>query len=443
MRRWIAAGIAAVTVALAPLAQATPTATKRWRVITLPVRGSSYSFAEPGIMAGPHRRTLIADAASANTGAPPTFWISRDGGRRWSVGRDFDTTGASTGDADALIGPDGYLYALDLGYNPPTNPTVLVFRSRRGRSWAGPARFPSPHGFDQPDRPWLVVNPRHPGNVDVAQSEGSGNIVFWRSFDHAASFKGPYPVTGGANNQAALALSSRPLFDPSRAGRVFMLYETAGPTGPHGQLYEFPLTQIWLATSTDGGRTWSQRRVFVAAGGTVGHLLIASAIDHRGDLYAAFSLRRQKASRTTIYLIHSTTHGRTWSRPTAVKAPTRSNVMPALAVTGRQTAYISWYGSTNPDYRSAQAAWHEMFASTHNALSTHPRFEVTQLGGPRPVHIGGIDTAGNVGNETGANWGLRDFQSMTVGPCGAPELVWADDYGVRQTRMATLTNPCQ
>lgn len=448
-----AAVITAVGFVLAPFAQATGTAhAPRWRVITLPVHGKSFSFAEPGIEAGPGRRTLIADAASANTGAPPTFWISRDGGRRWSVGRDFDTTGASTGDADAVIGPDGRFYALNLGYNPPTNPTVLVFRSRNGHSWSGPASFPAPHGLDQPDRPWLVVNPRHPANVDVANSEGGGNIVIWRSFDHGASFAGPYPVSGGANSQAALTLSSRPLFDPTRPGRLFMLYETAGPggvTAPDGRLYEFPLTQIWLATSADDGRRWSRHLVLDTSSlsgpihnGTVGHLLIASAIDARGNLYAAFSARAHGSTRTTIYLIHSTTHGRKWSTPAAVDAPTKSNVMPALAVTGRHKAYLSWYGSASGDFRSGHAAWREMFASTGDALAARPRFKVAEISGHRPVHIGGIDTAGNVGNETGANWGLRDFQSIAVGPCGAPELVWADDNGVEKTQLATLASPC-
>jgi hypothetical protein len=91
---------------------------EHWRVLTLPVpRNAPVSFAEPGIAFGPDG-SAVANAATANTGAPPTFWISRDGGSAWATGRDFDTTGASTGDADAAIGADGYFYALNLGYNP-------------------------------------------------------------------------------------------------------------------------------------------------------------------------------------------------------------------------------------------------------------------------------------------------------------------------------------
>jgi hypothetical protein len=433
---------------------------EHWRVVNLPVpRGASVSYAEPGITFG-QDGSAVANAATANTGAPPTFWISRDGGGTWATGRDFDTTGASTGDADAAIGADGYLYALNLGYNPnppgqPSNPTVLVFRSRDGRKWSGPASFPAPHGTDQPDRPWLIVDPRHPANVDVLNSEVGGNIIIWRSLDHGSHFAGPYPVSGGANSQAALALSSRPLFDPTKAGRLFMLYETATPPGGLTSLiagppvYEFPMTQLWLATSTDAGLTWSDRLVLDTQvlprplqGATLGHLLVASAIDAAGTLYAAFSARESGGTQTAIYLIHSTDHGATWSVPVRVEAPTSSNVMPALAVSHDGVAYLSWYGSAAQDYRSATAAWVEIFAQTRDPLAAHPVFEVDQVSSAAPVHIGGIDTAGTTGSDLGANWGLRDFQSIAVDACGRPHPMWADDNGTPTTQTANPVAAC-
>jgi hypothetical protein len=433
----------------------------RWRVSRLPInRAGAYSFAEPGIATGGHGMVIL-DAASANTGAPPTFWLSRDDGRSWAIGRDFDPTGASTGDVDAALGPDGFMYALNLGYNPnppgqPANPTVLVFRSRNGRRWHGPASFPLPHGADQPDRPWLVVNPRHPAQVDVANSEGGGNVVIWRSLDHGAHFAGPYPVTEGANSQAALALSSRPLFDPTRSDRMFMLYETAtGAMSADGQSrgpapYEFPLRQLWLATSTDSGQSWRSRLVLDTSAesgalrdATLGHLLVASTIDRSGNLYAALSIRPQAATSTTIYLLHSTTHGATWSAPARVATPTRSNVMPALAVNGHGVVFLSWYGSRAADFRSSDAAWVEMFARVPHPLDRHLGATVSQVPGPGPVHVGGIDTAGNVGSELGANWSLRDFQSIAIGSCGQPRLVWADDYHQRTTLTASPASACR
>jgi hypothetical protein len=447
---------------LGAVAHAAPVEPRRqhWQVVNLPVAaGAPHSYAEPGIAVGPDGSTVI-NAATANTGAPPTFWISRDGGGAWAAGRDFDPTAASTGDADMAIGSDGYLYALNLGYNPappgqPTNPTVLVYRSRDGLTWSGPGSFPPPHGADQPDRPWLVVDPRHPASVDVVNSEGGGNVIAWRSLDHGAHFAGPYPVTQGANSQAALALGSRPLFDPTADGRLFMLYETATSSGGMTSasagtpLYEFPMTQLSLATSTDGGLSWSNRLVLDTAGlsgphqgATLGHLLVASAIDAAGNLYATFSLRDSASPRTEIYLVHSADHGATWSSPVAVDAPTSSNVMPALAVSPGGAAYLSWYGSVAEDFRSPTAAWVEMFAEAPDPLVPHPAFVSGQVSGTAPVHVGGIDTAGAVGSDLGANWGLRDFQSIAVDVCGRPHPVWADDNGTPVTQTASPQSGC-
>jgi hypothetical protein len=140
--------------------------------------------------------------------------------------------------------------------------------------------------------------------------------------------------------------------------------------------------------------------------------------------------------------MHSTTHGRTWSSPSEVTSPMASNVMPALAVTPHGTAYLSWYGSTNNDFRSRHAAWSEMFARASDPLAAHPHFTVTQVTGNKPVHVGGINAAGALGGDTGANWGLRDFQGIALGPCEAPVLTWADDNGKKATQTATPVTAC-
>lgn len=452
----IVATVAAVAAGVTALAQAAHPAPKQWRIVTLKVQGKSFSYGEPEIVGSPDRRTQMVVAASANSGAPPTLWISGDGGRQWSLGRDFDTTGSATGDADALVGPDGYRYALDLGYNPnphkSPNTRVLLFRSRGNGPWSGPAAFPT-HGLDQPDRPWLVVNPRRPADVDVIYAQGGSSIYMWRSTDHAAKFTGPIPVSGGRTGHPAVALSSRPLFDPTHRERMFMLYESTGSARipiPHGAVYEVPLTQLWLASSTDAGRKWSRRLVLDSSkqsgklkGAVIGHSLLASAVDRHGDLYAAFSARPRGATRTTVYLMHSTSDGRRWSAPAPIRSPTASNVMPALALSPHGTAYLSWYGSTSVDFRSSQAGWQEMFAQSTDPLDPHPRFQVSRVTHGQPIHVGGINAAGGFGADTGANWALRDFQGIIAGPCGAPRLVWADDHGVKETQTATPAGACR
>jgi hypothetical protein len=428
-----------------------------WRVRPMPpgANGGPTSFGEPGI-AIDRGGTVVVNASQANAGLPPTWWISRNDGRTWGAGMNFDPSEAVTGDADAAIGADGSLYALNLGYKDPpqqpTNPTVLVFASRDGRQWEGPATFPPPHGADQPDRPWLVPDPFQPSGVIMVNSEGTGNVVSWRSIDHARTFTGPTLVTG-VGRAASVVLTSRPMFDPVHYGRVYMLYEASTATGTAAQLAnspvqplrDFPLTQLWLAVSDDAGKTWSNSLVLdigsefgsAAAGGSLGHVLPASAIDKSGTIYAAFSLRLGGGSETHIYLVHSTDHGEHWSLPVLVDSGgLRSNVMPALAAGSRGRVDVSWYGSSSPDFTSPTAEWSEMFAQSLNSLSPHPAFRQSRVSGSRSVHVGDIDATGNVGSNL-YDWDLRDFQSIAVDARGMAHLVWTNDNGPGSSVTAT------
>ncbi|HVB27920.1 MAG TPA: sialidase family protein [Mycobacteriales bacterium] len=425
-----------------------------WRIVSLPAAGGGHraGFGEPGIAVGQHGLLLI-NAAQANVGFP-TWWVSRNDGGGWGLGQDYDRSGAMTGDADAAIGPDGYRYALNLAFqNPPqqpVNPTILVYSSTDGQHWDGPASFPAPHGADQPDRPWLVPDPYQPNRVFVTNSEGVGDVVIWASTDHARTFTGPALITG-AGHGASIELTSRPLFDPTYHNRMYLLYEASAPAdsspvAAEQPLRDFPLTQLWLAESTNAGRSWNSRMLLditsafgpAGGGGSLGHVLPAFAIDRAGTLDAAFSLRLGASTQTHIFLIHSTDHGAHWSRPLRAD-PSRwgSNVMPALAAGARGRLDISWYASGSPDFTDQHSRWVEMFAQSLNMLSAHPTFTTAQVSGV--THIGSIDTSGNPGSKL-YNWGLRDFQSLVIDACGAAHLAWTDDIGSGSTYTARQTS---
>jgi hypothetical protein len=430
------------------LAAGTATATagassglRGWAVSVLPA-GSSFS--EPGIAAA--GGSLVANACTANSGSQATWWRSRDDGASWSKG--FTAAGSSIGcgDSDTAIGSDGYEYSLVLGTG------VDVYRSRDGRRWSGPAAFPPPHGEDQPDRPWLVTVPQRPAVVYMFNSEIGGNIVEWISHDHARTFAGPVPVTGGVNSQAALTLGSRPLVDPRHPSRMFEYFETATFAGIASSIRssgpaQFPLTQLWQATSTDGGASWTNSLVldvttaFGVDGGTIGHLLPATAIDRGGTRYVVLSVQLGTATATHLYLLHSRPDGG-WSRPMGVGESTPSNVMPAVAVSRPGHLFVSWYASSAKDFTDSDARWQELVAVSGDALAMRPRFQVLRLS-DGPVHVGAVDNAGAVGNDIGENWALRDFQSIVVDSCGHPHVTWADDAGAKpRTYTATTRSHC-
>lgn len=412
-------------------------------MLPVPAHGGS-SYSEPGIVTGPGN-VLVANACTANAGGPSTFWLSHDNGRTWGTGFPVGTSAIGCGDSDAVAGSDGYLYSLTLGTG------VDVYRSTDGKHWDGPASFPPPHGADQPDRPWLVTLPDHPGTVLMLNSEVGGNVVAWRSTDHAKTFTGPIPVTGGANGEAALMLGSRPLVDPHDDMTLHMFYETVGTAalaqsvGASGAS-QFPLSQLWEASSDDGGQSWTNAEVldvstaFGVDTGSIGHLLPATAIDRAGTIYVVLSARLGDSTATHLYLIHSTNGG--WTEPVRIDRGAPSNVFPAIAVSAPGHLFVSWYASSAADFDAADAHWFESFASTSNGLATHPRFIQRRLGDSVPVHVGPIDNAGNVGSQLGQDWGLRDFQAVTVDKCGHPHVTWARDYEGARTFTATSTPYC-
>ena len=424
-----------------------------WLITTLPVAPhAASSFSEPGIAVGPHG-VLIANACTANAGGPSTFWLSRNDGRSWSTGFPVGTSAIGCGDSDAVVGSDGYLYSLTLGTG------VDVYRSRDGVHWDGPATFPPPHGEDQPDRPWLVTLPHHPATVLMFNSEGGGNVVEWRSTDHAQSFTGPIPVTAsGLNSEAGLMLGSRPIVAPDvlhpRDDRhLFMVYETVGGAGLEQSAdasgpAEFPLSRLYAAFSDDAGRSWSNSAVldlpkaFGVQSGSLGHLLPAVAVDPAGRAYVVLSVRLGSSTETHLYLLHNLAGGAAWSPPVRIDRGLPSNVFPAIAVSSPGHLVVSWYGSSASDFNDPGAHWFEEYAATSDALARHPRFIQRRLGDDVPDHVGPIDNMGAVGNDLGQNWGLRDFQSILVDACGHPHVIWARDYRGARTFTATTTPVC-
>jgi hypothetical protein len=237
---------------------------------------------------------------------------------------------------------------------------------------------------------------------------------------------------------------------------MFLFYETATWSGVSASAIgdgptEFPLTQLWLAASSDGGVSWSNTMVLdlvtafggSAVGGSLGHLLPASTVDPDGNLYVVVSARIGSGPATRLYLLHSTDRGGRWSSPARVPTATASNVMPANAASRDGRLFLSWYASRAASYADSGARWAEMYGASRDALSADPHFVVTRLSGAAPVHVGAVEVAGAVGNDFGENWGLRDFQSITLDRCGHPHVIWAADYRGQRTVTAAPSHACR
>ncbi len=181
---------------------------------------------------------------------------------------------------------------------------------------------------------------------------------------------------------------------------------------------------------------------------TVGQDFTPIAIDRNGDLYVVWAQSPVNPSTglidgpTTVYLAVSTDNGRSWSHPIDVSGHIRglrTNLFPAVASEGRGTVDVVWYGTkTLGNCKSAggcgssaiKASWNVYFAQSLDVLTRRGTFnrrlsfrtaKVTEY----PNHFGAICTMG-IGCSTGGDRGLLDFIQVQAAPDGAAYVVWAD-----------------
>ena len=137
--------------------------------------------------------------------------------------------------------------------------------------------------------------------------------------------------------------------------------------------------QPWLGISHNEGATWE--RVQVANNTTEFFGSDTSvAVDKKGNLYYAYETQKQD-----IYLVTSTNGGKTWSKPLMVGSPGVNEVnLPTLDVGEPGKVALAYMGTTNSPYDRCgedcsgsdytKTEWHGYITMTTNALSKNPLF---------------------------------------------------------------------
>jgi hypothetical protein len=192
---------------------------------------------------------------------------------------------------------------------------------------------------------------------------------------------------------------------------------------------------VWMAVSTDGGKTFTDRVVYTNPDPTVsyGHQFVNVSLDKAGNLYSVFS------DNHNIYYSYSTTHGTTWSAPVKVNtSPAQTAIFPWSVANNAGHLDIVWYGTsyydgTNPpDTYPTSAAWYVYLAQSMNATSARATF--TQVQATPIIHSGGVCEGGVTCT---GNRDLYDDFGVAVNPnTGLAVIVYSDD----QYRN-TATNP--
>ena len=238
-----------------------------------------------------------------------------------------------------------------LGNAPPRSEIVLSVSGDGGETWGNPVSvYRGNNEFT--DKEVVVVDTRddspYKDRVYVAWVNlvgGSFNLVMSHSTDGGRSFSRPAAIrTDGVN------IGILPVVGPG--GVVHAVWEHATRLGPN----RYTDFQIVSARSEDGGQTWSEA-VTVDPLGTyevpdlrTGEGLPSLAIDPRnGNLYVTWADDDFSPGVSQVLFSRSTDGGRTWSPRRLIsggpkKAP---SFTPAVAVNGQGQVGVAFYSLRN------------------------------------------------------------------------------------------------
>lgn len=239
------------------------------------------------------------------------------------------------------------------------------------------------------DRPWLASYGHSTAYLAyLTRSENvlSGHMSVQRSDDAGRSWR---PV---GEPLAPLAASPLPLhgwpsplaIDP-RDGTVYEAFVTDTPAAPSDHLFN----RVVVAASRDDGVTWRDVTVYQGPTGTdTGNMWPALAVDAGGRIYVAWSTRRH------IMLASSADGGATWSPPAPVDAPVgglRTSVLPWVAAGAAGSVALAWYGTTAASNLAPDAHWRVMFAASHDGGRTFAQAAATGT-----IHQGPVCSKGDI-----------------------------------------------
>ena len=183
---------------------------------------------------------------------------------------------------------------------------------------------------------------------------------------------------------------------------------------------------VWIAVSTDGGRTFTDHAVYVNPDASVsyGHQFINATVDQAGTVYVVYN------DNHNMFYSFSKDAGQTWTGPIQVnQAPSATAIFPWSVACAPGQLNIVWYGTsfydgaTPPDNYPTSAAWYVFFAQNLNASTVGSTF--SQVTATPVIHLGGVCEGGI--SCTG-NRDLFDDFGIAVSPTtGFASITYSDD----------------
>jgi hypothetical protein len=359
-------------------------------------------------------------------------WKSTDGGRHYQSlpgPNDASQTQESGfapggGDTDVAVAPvkngsgnyNVYVSSLTLA-------SVSVSTStNNGASWTLNALGADVIGDD---REWIAADGA--SKVCLSYHDAAANMWVNCSNDAGASFT---QIADAFDTAHAFLIDSNSSGNLAIDPRSHVIYQTfSGPSSAADTVACGGFTclnVVYMAVSTDGGASFTDRVVYTNPDNTVayGSQFTNVSIDAAGNVYSVFT-----DGNDTFYA-WSSDQGSDWSAPVKVnQGPSATAIMPWAVAGAAGKLDIVWYGTsfddgvTTPDSYPDSAAWYVYFAQNLNATGRKVAF--TQVAATPIIHFGGVCLSGIACT---GNRDLYDDFGVAVNPLtGLASIVYSDD----------------
>ena len=392
--------------------------------------------AEPAIRANPAGKFFASSEHGLGNGTDA--WRSVDGGRHFvtlvspNAGSQSNTTGFAPGggDTDLAVAPaknsagnyNVYVASLNLANVDVSTSTD------NGNTWS---LNPTSASVPGDDREWIAADGASKvcisyhdvatGNINVNCSTNAG--ATFTQLGEAIDSNHTFALNAvGGNMIGNLMIDPKThniyqTFSSVDSGDTTACTTLMSPCSPH---------VVYMAVSTDGGKTFIDHTVFDNPNRTVsyGHQFVNVSIDQAGNVYSVFS------DNHNIYYSFSTNHGTTWSAPVQVNPPAAATAIFPWSVANKAGHLdIVFYGTSYfdgvnpPDNYPMSAAWNVFMVQNLQATtagSTFASVKATPI-----VHFGGVCESGVT---CSGNRDLFDDFGVAANPVtGLASIVYSDD----------------
>ncbi|MGH2806806.1 MAG: sialidase family protein [Actinomycetota bacterium] len=311
--------------------------------------------------------------------------------------------------------PTGRIFNIDL----TVACSYLSFSDDGGKSW-----ITNPLACGRPinDHQTLFSGP-----PAIASAPTYPEIVYYCWNDFGTGTSCSKSIDGGVSWAATGTRPFEGIDSSNQNEQVCGGFNGHGVVGKDGTVYlpkEY-CGQPWLGISHDEGVTWERVQV---ASNTTEYLGsdTSVAVDKKGNLYYTYETEKQQ-----LYLVTSTNGGKTWSKPLMVGAPGVNEVtLPTLDVGDPGKIAIAYMGTTNSPYKKCapdcsdadyrKTEWHGYITMTTNALANSPTFYSGTVNDPAdPFYRGRCDFSNRCTP-------ILDFIDIEISPNGTPYGAFVD-----------------